>query len=107
MKSNFYQKVYQQVSRVPKGRVATYGQIAALVGSPRAARQVGWALHLLPPDSKLPWQRIINKKGRISTTCSEHSQRLQRSLLIRDGVIVQKKKDGYYINLIKYGIKFG
>ncbi|PIZ99023.1 MAG: cysteine methyltransferase [Candidatus Komeilibacteria bacterium CG_4_10_14_0_2_um_filter_37_10] len=106
MINNFYQRVYQQVSQVPRGRVATYGQIAALLGSPRSARQVGWALHLLPVDSRVPWQRIINQKGRISTSCQEHTQMLQATLLRKEHVEVTKNQNGYFINLMKYGVKF-
>ena len=80
---NFYQKVYLITKQIPKGKVATYGQIAAMISSPRAARIVGWALHLTDsqPELKLPWQRVINSKGMISTTCLDHPKDYQALLL--------------------------
>ncbi len=99
---NFYQSVYFLVKKIPKGKVATYGQIAALCGSPRSARMVGWALHLLPPNSKIPWQRVINRKGMISTTCEEHPYILQKALLEKEGIEVKEKNQQYFIDLEKY-----
>lgn len=63
---DFYQRVYAMVRRIPAGQVATYGQIAALLGSPMAARAVGYALGHLPTDTDVPWQRVINREGAIS-----------------------------------------
>ena len=103
-KPNFFLQVYHLVKQVPRGRVATYGQISALLGSPRAARMVGWALHILPPDqiNKVPWQRIINRQGRISTTCREHSAKLQARLLKKEGVAVKIRQGNYYIDLKEF-----
>lgn len=64
--NDFYRRVYDLVRRVPPGRVATYGQIAALLGSHMASRAVGYALSYLPEGSDVPWQRVINREGRIS-----------------------------------------
>lgn len=61
-----YERIYAVVRRIPRGRVATYGQVAALAGLPRQARLVGYALHALPEHSGLPWHRVINAQGRIS-----------------------------------------
>jgi O-6-methylguanine DNA methyltransferase len=61
-----WERIYDVVRRIPKGRVATYGQVAALAGLPRHARQVGYALHVLPESSKVPWHRVINAKGEVS-----------------------------------------
>ncbi len=61
-----YEKIYRAVRKVPRGRVATYGDIAKLAGYPGRARQVGYALHALPQGSSVPWHRIINAGGRIS-----------------------------------------
>ncbi|XOU94358.1 MAG: MGMT family protein [Candidatus Kerfeldbacteria bacterium] len=104
MSLNFFQKVYRLTKKVPRGKVATYGQIAALIGSPRAARQVGWALHILPDNllKETPWQRIINREGRISTTCREHSANVQATLLRKENVKVIKKEESYFIDLNKY-----
>jgi len=104
MQHNFYQKVYLLTKQIPKGKVATYGQIAALIGSPRGARMVGWTLHILPPDKlkEVPWQRVINREGRISTTCQEHSANLQAQLLKQEGVEVILKNDNYFIDLKRF-----
>ena len=61
VKPGFNKRVYDAVRRIPKGRVSTYGGIATLLGSPRVARHVGWALAALPDkDSDVPWHRVIN-----------------------------------------------
>ena len=104
MKENFYQKVYKIVERIPKGKVATYGQVATLVGYPRAAQMVGWALHQLRGRKLeiIPWQRVINREGRISTTCLEHTADEQAYLLKSEGVEVKKIDDNYFVDLDKY-----
>ena len=60
----FYERVYDVVRRIPYGRVASYGQIARMIGAPRAARQVGWAMRRCPED--LPWQRVVMSDGSIA-----------------------------------------
>jgi methylated-DNA-protein-cysteine methyltransferase related protein len=80
-----YQRVYRVVARIPRGRVATYGQIAALAGLPRAARQVGYALAALH-DQKLPWHRVLNAKGEVSARSEPQFEGLQRAMLEREGV---------------------
>ncbi len=66
--ARFFESVYALVSEIPRGRVATYGQLAALLGSPRGARAVGWALRALPARqaARLPWHRVVGQDGRIS-----------------------------------------
>jgi methylated-DNA-protein-cysteine methyltransferase-like protein len=89
MDGDFFQRVYKAVSRVPPGRVASYGQIATVVsGSPFAARTVGWALHALPEYlvDEVPWWRIVNVRGRISTSCVEHNAAQQRGRLVDEGI---------------------
>ena len=76
-----YSRIYAIVSRIPPGKVATYGQIAILAGMPGHARQVGYALHSLPHGSEAPWQRVINRKGRISLRAHPSAEYLQRALL--------------------------
>jgi len=98
---NFYQQVYKIVKKIPKGRVATYGQIAAMISTPRAARMVGWALHV-GTDQTVPWQRVINSKGMISTTCLDHPKEQQAYLLKKEGVKVEKIEGNYWIDLKKY-----
>lgn len=102
---NFYSRVYRMTKRIPKGRVATYGQIAAVCGSPRAARQVGWALHALdekPHHAGVPWQRVINRHGMISTTCLDHPADEQAFLLRKEGVRVAKRDGNFFIDLSTY-----
>ncbi len=91
--AGFFEQVYRLVSLIPTGKVASYGQIAALLGVPRAARTVGWALHGLPEESQVPWQRVINSKGHITNTSSLESAVLQRALLQAEGI--QFEPDGY------------
>ncbi len=101
---NFYQKVYQIVKQIPRGKIATYGQIAALAGSPQAARQVGWALHILKDKQlrQIPWHRVINSRGYISTTCQQHSALLQKKLLEQEGIKVKHTPTGWQIDLLSY-----
>lgn len=83
----FFHRVHQLVSLIPSGKVANYGQIAGLLGEPRAARTVGWALHALPSGSDVPWHRVINAFGRISNSCQDRSADRQRLLLEAEGVL--------------------
>jgi methylated-DNA-protein-cysteine methyltransferase related protein len=90
-KGNFFERVYDVVCRVPSGSVTTYGDVSrCLVGHARAARTVGWALHGLPPDrvEVVPWWRVINAAGRISTSCATHTAAEQRQRLEDEGVVV-------------------
>ncbi|HLC44732.1 MAG: hypothetical protein A2722_00385 [Candidatus Doudnabacteria bacterium RIFCSPHIGHO2_01_FULL_50_11] len=92
-----------QVKRVPRGRVATYGQIAALAGAPRAARMVGWALHQLGSEiDSVPWHRVVNREGRISTTCMDHPADYQAHLLRQEKVAVSEQGSNHFIDLKKY-----
>jgi methylated-DNA-protein-cysteine methyltransferase-like protein len=79
-------RIYRVVKRIPRGRVATYGQIATLAGLDGHARQVGYALHSLPDRSDIPWHRVINAKGEISPRSAGDSHELQRMLLEEEGV---------------------
>jgi len=80
-----YERIYGVVSRIPRGRVATYGQIAAIAGIPGGARQVGYALAALG-DTRVPWHRVVNHKGGISSRAEPSFEALQRQLLAREGV---------------------
>lgn len=82
----FTSRVYRMVRRVPSGRVVSYGGIAALLGSPRAARGVGQALRTLPDGSDVPWWRVVNRNGEISIRGITHGPQLQRALLEGEGV---------------------
>ena len=89
MEHSFDRRVWQTVSRIPRGQLATYGQIAELIGAYGCARQVGWALRRLSLPSSVPWHRVVNARGRISMSLSrEGSDWIQRELLIEEGVPV-------------------
>jgi methylated-DNA-protein-cysteine methyltransferase-like protein len=97
---NFYAAVYRLVAQIPHGQVTTYGQIARWLGHPSAARAVGYALHALPAGSELPWQRVINAAGRVSSRCDRHYEGIQRALLEAEGV----KFDSYgNVDLQRFG----
>ena len=74
------------VRRIPKGRVATYGQVASLAGLAGHARQVGYALHALPHGTIVPWHRVVNATGRISTRATPGGELVQRILLENEGI---------------------
>lgn len=83
--ANFYEAVYRLTRRIPRGRVMTYGQIAAILGCPRAARAVGYAMRASGPHD-VPWQRVINGKGQISAKTEVERPVLQKLLLESEGV---------------------
>jgi len=85
-KSDLYARFYDVIQRIPTGRVATYGQIAALAGLPGYARQVGYALHATPADLDLPWHRVINSKGMISIKSDGPYENIQRLMLEEEGI---------------------
>ena len=86
-----WERIYAVVRRIPRRRVATYGQVAALAGLPRHARQVGYALHALPEESDVPWHRVVNAKGEVSLRATPGWEQVQLALLRRERVI---GKDG-------------
>ena len=89
---NFDQRVYALVAQIPPGRLATYGQIAEPLGCWGCARQVGWALRRLQLPSEVPWQRVVNAKGRISfSPAREGSDWIQRQLLMEEGIPVNEQ----------------
>ncbi len=84
--SNFYDAVYTLVRDIPPGRVMTYGQIATILGAPRAARAVGYALRALPEATDVPWQRVINSRGGVSARGDVARPTLQYELLAEEGI---------------------
>ena len=87
--AHFDQRVLDVVALIPRGRLATYGQVADWIGAYGCARQVGWALRRLPLPSDLPWHRVVNARGCISMSLSrEGSDWMQRDLLIAEGIPV-------------------
>lgn len=81
-----FERICAVVRRIPRGKVASYGQVAALAGLPRRARLVGHVLGGLPDGVRVPWQRVINADGRISRREHPDGERRQRALLEREGV---------------------
>jgi methylated-DNA-protein-cysteine methyltransferase-like protein len=86
MPSELYKSFYTVIRKIPRGKVATYGQIAELAGHPRHARHVGFALSVLPAGSKVPWHRVVNSQGQISRRGLDGNDEWQRVLLEEEGV---------------------
>lgn len=95
----FHQCVVDIIRKIPRGKVATYGQIAALAGSPRAARQVVRILHACSEKLDLPWYRVINKQGMISLP-HNGGYELQKSMLKKEGVKFNRED---VVDLQKFG----
>jgi methylated-DNA-protein-cysteine methyltransferase-like protein len=87
--SELYEKIYAVIRKIPRGKVATYGQIAKLAGMGSHARLVGYALHALTPDKEVPWQRVVGAGGKISLGGEGLS--IQRTLLESEGVEFDEK----------------
>ncbi len=83
----YLDQIYAAVMSIPRGRVATYGQVADQAGLPRRARLVGAALRSLPEDSGVPWHRVVNAKGKISQRPRLHAVTEQKVLLEDEGVV--------------------
>ena len=83
---NFRQRVFHIVAAIPTGKVTTYGDVARLAGSPRAARQVGGVLKKLPEGSTLPWHRVINRHGKISLRGPDFIR--QKQALEAEGIVL-------------------
>lgn len=82
----FRARVYAVVQAIPAGRVMGYGHVAAVLGTPGMARQVGWALAALPADTDVPWQRVLRSSGHIAAAGAPGRAILQRALLEQEGV---------------------
>lgn len=78
--------IWQIVASIPKGSVATYGQIAKLAGYPNHARYVGATLKLLPRDTTLPWHRVVNAQGELAFLYDSEHYKKQKSLLEAEGI---------------------
>ena len=94
-----FERVYQVVRLIPRGQDATYGQIASIVSHMRGARTVGWALGALREGSHVPWQRVINARGEISTGHRTDAAATQRVLLEGEGVVFDQQGR---VDLAKY-----
>jgi methylated-DNA-protein-cysteine methyltransferase-like protein len=81
-----YARIYAVTRRIPRGRVATYGQVALLAGLPGHARQVGYALHSMATEGPIPWHRVINARGEISLRSQPGGEARQRRTLEGEGI---------------------
>lgn len=88
IKISFYDLVYEKVLEIPCGKVATYGQIASMCGSPRASRAVGYALHFNPMPGIIPCHRVVNRFGKLAPAFAFGGQERQKQLLEQEGVEV-------------------
>ena len=99
---NTFERIYEVVKGIPKGKAATYGQVARLAGNPHWARVVGYALHSNPDPDTIPCHRVVNKDGRVAAAFVFGGGAVQRQLLESEGIIFEP--DGR-IDLKKYGIE--
>jgi methylated-DNA-protein-cysteine methyltransferase-like protein len=91
---NTFEKIYDVVKQIPKGQVATYGQVAALAGNRRWARVVGYALHVNPDSERIPCYRVVTKDGNVSSAFAFGGANRQIELLAAEGV---EFRDGHVI----------
>ena len=96
---NTFEKIYAVVKKIPKGRVATYGQIAAMAGNPRWSQVVGYALHTNPDPQNIPCYRVVNRSGQLSPAFAFGGENAQAELLRSDGI--ELSEDGT-VDLKKY-----
>ncbi len=94
-----FELIYEQVKRIPRGKVATYGQIAMLAGNPRWARAVGYALHANPDPDSIPCYRVLNRFGGLAPAFAFGGAEKQAELLRADGIEV---RDDGTVDLEKY-----
>ena len=95
----FFEQVYAIVIQIPKGKVATYGQIAFLTGHPWSSRMVGYALHVNPQPGVIPCHRVVNREGRVAPAFAFGGPGKQAELLAKEGVVTSP--DGY-VDLNRY-----
>ena len=95
-----YERIWRTIKQIPKGKVASYADVAELTGLPGQQRLVGYALHNLPHGSGVPWQRVINAQGKISFPPKTARHNRQKKLLEKEGVVFVKGK----VDLEKFGV---
>jgi len=98
---NTFEKIYEVVCNIPKGKVATYGQVALLAGNPRWARVVGYALHVNPRPGIIPCHRVVNREGKVAPGFAFGGAGVQRQLLESEGIVFEPNGR---IDLEKYSI---
>lgn len=96
---SFFENVYKAVQLIPRGKVATYGQIARMIGAPRSSRAVGYALHANPRPGVIPCHRVVNREGRLAPTFAFGGPEIQAQLLESEGVEVG---EDFVVDLGKY-----
>lgn len=99
---NTFQKIYEVVKKIPRGKVATYGQVATAAGNPRWSRVVGYALHSNPSPGEIPCHRVVRKDGRVARSFAFGGENVQRMLLEGEGV---KFVDEYTVNMTECCVK--
>ena len=87
LQGEVFKKIYETAKSIPKGKVATYGTVAALAGNPRWARVVGYALHVNPAPGVIPCHRVVNREGKIAESFAFGGGDAQRKLLEAEGII--------------------
>ena len=97
--SDHYRLIWDTVKHIPRGKVASYGEIARLSGLIGQARRIGYALRCAPPGMRLPWHRVVNSEGRISLPKQDGSYQRQKRLLGKEGIIFRGEK----IDLKRHG----
>lgn len=102
MSSGFFDSVYEVVKQIPKGKVASYGQIARLIGRPQSSRYVGYALHSNPSQQDIPCHRVVNKQGYLAGSFAFGGSDAQKNLLLLEGVFVDENN---CVNMRKFGWK--
>lgn len=96
---SFFDNVYEAVQLIPRGKVATYGQIARMIGAPRSSRAVGYALHANPRPGVIPCHRVVNREGRLAPAFAFGGPEIQAQLLESEGVRVS---EDFVVDLGKY-----
>lgn len=102
---NLSARILTAVKNIPRGQVASYGHIAALAGAPRAARVVGWTLGALPPDTDVPWHRVVNKDGYITIENLTYPKEEQARMLEEEGLSVKRHDGLLQIDMNQFGWK--
>ena len=99
---NTFEQIYLVVQTIPRGKVASYGQVASLAGNPRMSRVVGYALHVNPDPEHIPCYRVVNRFGEVSSAFAFGGGNIQRELLAADGVEFDSEgrvKKEYFIDI--------
>ena len=105
VKNSIYQQIYEIVSKIPEGKVASYGQIASILDR-CTPRMVGYAMAALPSGSDVPWHRVINSQGKISPRAGGDGENIQRLLLETEGIKFDSTGSVNFLKVGWAGMKF-